>query len=654
MSFVHSATRRQRALLLSSVASFPFICAAPAFAQSATELPAITVTQSRLFDRVTPSPEADSTPRPAPIRRTPAGRAVSGTASETVRAPAPEATPSAGPSDTGIVGTATSVITSDQIARSPAATIQDVIAQLPGVQLTNLYGGINGTGTTVDLRGFGAAATSNALVLVNGRRLNDLDIAGVDFSTIPRDSIERIEVTRGNSGAVLYGDNAIGGVINIVTKTGAGVPSSARAELGVGSFNQRLAAISTAINSGPWSTSFFGNAIRSDGYRENNALHQKNAIGDIRYTTPDLSAFFTVSGDDQRLGLPGARTVDPSIGLNQLATNRRGAATPFDFADKQGANATAGFTKTIVNGIDLIVDGGVRDKKQQAQFLGSVPLSPFAASAVDSELLTWSITPRLSVTTPLFGLPSKILTGIDYYDATYDSNRSQTLGTAPIHVYNLSQQSIAGYWQQTIGFLPTTDFSYGGRIQRTSVTARDRVDPFAPGYFGDAQASPLDTSETNHALHVGIEHRLNNVVAVFGRAASAFRTPNVDERVSSGPAFDPLTFTPIPGTFALKTQTSHDVEGGLKFKAGPLDAQTSIYTMDLRNEIQFDPVNFYNRNLEPTRRYGSETSASLRARDDLVFRGGIAYTRAVFREGPFAGNDVPLVSHMTANAGRQL
>jgi len=124
----------------------------------------------------------------------------------------------------GIVGTATTVITAQEIAHSPAQTLQEIIAQAPGVQLTSLFGGINGVKTSVDLRGFGAFATSNTLVLINGRRLNDIDIAGVDFSTIPRDSIERIEIIRGNSGAVLYGDNAIGGVINIVLKNGVGGP----------------------------------------------------------------------------------------------------------------------------------------------------------------------------------------------------------------------------------------------------------------------------------------------------------------------------------------------------------------------------------------------------------------------------------------------
>src|SRR4029453_1668733 len=54
---------------------------------------------------------------------------------------------------------------------------------------------------------------------------------------------------------------------------------------------------------------------------------------------------------------------------------------------------------------------------------------------------------------------------------------------------------------------------------------------------------------------------------------------------------------------------------------------------------------------QPPRPYGSETSASFRVSDTVQLRGGMAYTRAVFREGPFAGNDVPLVSRYTRSAG---
>jgi iron complex outermembrane receptor protein len=653
MSALIKAATRHRTFLLASTFLVPVLSlgnsAASAQQAPSDQLPPIEVSppvdQTRTRARPL-SDEGSGTYRPAPNvsqTRNPNG------------APANAPSTSTAPVNrqfAGIVGASATVITAEDIARSPAQSVQEIIAQTPGVQLTSFYGGVNGAGTNVDVRGFGAFATANTLVLINGRRLNDIDLGGVDLSTIPRDSIERIEITRGNSGAVLYGDNAVGGVINIVTKTGvSGPPVSMRAEAGVGSFNQRMGSASAAVNTGPWSSSVFSNAVKSDGYRVNNALDQANGVGDIRYTTSDFSAFFAVSGDDQKLGLPGGRTVNPTTGVNELVTARTGTDTPFDFGNKQGANATAGFIKTLWDGAELIVDGGVRDKKQQAGFFGNVPLQDFNASYVDTKLQTWSLTPRLSIKNPVFGLPSAILTGIDYYDATYHSNRSQLQGTPPLDVYDLTQRTLAAYWQQTIGILPTTDFSYGGRIQQTSLTARDTLDPNAPGFFGESQISPLDSTETNHALHIGLEHRFNDAFAVFGRAASAFRTPNVDERVGASPIFDPTFTVALPRSFALKTQTSNDVEGGLRIKAGKFEMQSSIYNMDLTNEIHFDPVNFIDYNLDPTRRYGSETSATYRASDTALLRGGFAYTRAVFRDGQFTGNDVPLVSRYTASAG---
>ena len=655
MSTANTAAKRHRAVFLATTVLAFNAGAAHAQNVAATVLPPVEVSppidQNKTRARPTYD-ESGSTPRPA---RTTAPSRGAGTGSS--NAPSTGTGTGEGSGGTGglqfngIVGTSSTVITANDIAHSPYYTLPEILGQVPGVQLTSLFGGVNGVGTTVDLRGFGAFAKSNSLILINGRRLNDIDMAAVDLSTIPLNSIERVEITRGNSGAVLYGDYAIGGVINIVTKSGvAGPPVAIRGEAGAGSFNTSMANVSASTNYGPWSTSFYGNAVKSDGYRENNALDQRNGIASVNYTTPDLQGFFTVTGDDRKLGLPGSRLVDPSIGLDELATNRRGTSTPFDFSNQQGKSATAGFTKTVMNGVDLIVDGGYRQKDTQGGYFGTVFAPSFASNYVEARLKQWSITPRISVRNVVFGMPSQILTGIDYYDAVYHQDQSSFQGMLPTHRYDLNQKSIAGYWQQTIGIEPTTDISYGGRIQNMRLDARDTFDPFASPFAFGIQGLPLRTEETQYALHAGIEHRLNDVFTLFGRAARAFRTPNVDERVASGPSFDQF-FNPIPQTFLLKTQTSHDIEGGFRIRSGGFQNQTSVYLMDLENEIHFDPVNFFNYNLDPTRRYGLETASSLRVSETLLLRAGGAYTRAIFREGPFVGKDVPLVSRYTASAG---
>lgn len=535
----------------------------------------------------------------------------------------------------GITGASTSVITSDEIARAPEASIQDIIARLPGVQTKSVFGAVNGAGTTIDMRGFGAAAASNTLVLLNGRRLTDVDLGGVDFSAIPRESIERIEVTRGTAGAVLYGDNAMGGVINIVTKTGENVPPSARISGGFGTFNQREGNVSATGSAQGFSGAVFGNAFDSDGYRVNNKLRQRDATGDFRAQVGGGTLYLYVAGDDQHLGLPGSRHV--TLTSSELITDPRGAQTPTAFGDKQGVNAVLGYSRVLTNGVELIVDGGVR-KKDQLTFS---EISGFAITD-DRTLTTFSLTPRMVIQGALFGAPTKGTVGIDFYDATLDDNRGAGLTDPPIHRFALEQRSVGVYWQQTTGITPNTDISLGVRGQQTWLSARDAFDPGAPGAFFDAMAIPLHSVDAHYALHLGGEHRFNSYVTAFARVGHSFRTPNVDERIGV------LSF---PVDFNLRTQTSRDAEGGVRLYLGPVEVQSSVYDMSLQNEIHFDPSVFANINLDPTHRYGSETSASWRVLDNLTLKSGLAYTRSVFREGIYAGNDVPLVSRWTATGG---
>ena len=564
----------------------------------------------------------------------------------------------------GIVGASTSVITRDDIERSPVHNISDILSREPGIQTQNLFGGVNGARSVVDMRGFGATGPSNTLILLDGRRISDLDLAGIDLAAIPLNSIERIEITRGNSGAVLYGDGAVGGVINIVTRKSGTTPFSGSVSGAVGSFKYRDVEASLSGAQGHWSASAFSNAINSDGYRVNNFYRQMNGVGDLRYTGADGSAYLRLSADSQYIGLPGARRVNASLGIDQLATDRQGATTPFDHAGKDGFTATLGMTRMLAPGFEFILDGGVRTKHERAQFYNLTfddPPQPLSdpRAAVDTVLTTYSVTPRLNVNSTLVGLPWKATGGVDLYRAVYGSDRPLYLGAPPIDRYDLSQDTFAGYWQNTLTVLPSTDVTVGARAERIQVHARDKFDVNAPGAlscfppFGcfpaNVEGLPLDTAEWDHAVNLGVNHRINDMVALFGHWAQSFRVPNVDERVGAVTAQ-----SGVPTDFNLRTQHSHEWETGVRLHLGSAELQWSYYDMRLTDEIFFSFLpNFEakNYNLDPTRRYGHEFLSSARVNEAVMLKGGFAYTRSVFREGLFAGNDVPLVSRWTANAG---
>ncbi|RPI45970.1 MAG: TonB-dependent receptor, partial [Betaproteobacteria bacterium] len=79
------------------------------------------------------------------------------------------------------------VITAQELARSAARTLPEVIGARAGLIARDLFGN-DAALATVDMRGFGATAAQNTLVLVDGRRLNDIDQSGVQWSSIPLES----------------------------------------------------------------------------------------------------------------------------------------------------------------------------------------------------------------------------------------------------------------------------------------------------------------------------------------------------------------------------------------------------------------------------------------------------------------------------------
>jgi vitamin B12 transporter len=116
------------------------------------------------------------------------------------------------------VGTTVNVIDSEQIQSQKIQTVGDALSQVPGVQVTQ--SGSPGTVTDVSIRGSTSAQT---LVMVDGVELNTGTAGSFDIANLTTSDLDRIEVVRGAGGA-LYGSQAIGGVINLITREGQGPP----------------------------------------------------------------------------------------------------------------------------------------------------------------------------------------------------------------------------------------------------------------------------------------------------------------------------------------------------------------------------------------------------------------------------------------------
>lgn len=158
-------------------------------------------------------------------------------------------------------GSAISVVTREDIQTSNPTSLIDALRNVPGVDITETGG--PGATTNIRLRG---GNTGQTLVLIDGIRVNDPSGAAgdFDFANLLPTAIDRIEVLRGPQSA-LYGSDAMGGVVNILTRSGGGPPRfEARTE--GGAYGTLSSSASAFGSHGPWSYSFSGGGQRSDGF----------------------------------------------------------------------------------------------------------------------------------------------------------------------------------------------------------------------------------------------------------------------------------------------------------------------------------------------------------------------------------------------------
>src|SRR4029078_4271335 len=167
--------------------------------------------------------------------------------------------------------------------------------------------------------------------------------------------------------AVLYGDGASSGVINVVTRTPLKEGWVAEAMGRVGTFSPVEGQIYGSAASGSLAANASVYGYSSDGYRANNRNEQQNNTVNLRWGIAATTVDVRLATGRQDLRLPGARRVQPSIGLDEYASDPRGAQTPLDFASRDGERDGL-MLRRRWGGTDLSVGFDYRRKDQRSYF----------------------------------------------------------------------------------------------------------------------------------------------------------------------------------------------------------------------------------------------------------------------------------------------
>lgn len=557
------------------------------------------------------------------------------------------------PEDAARLPASVTVIAAEDIRKSAARTLPELLQEQAGVTMKDFYGN-NAAATAVDLRGFGATATQNTLVLVDGRRVTDPDLSGVQWSAIPLAAVERIEILRG-TGAVLYGDGATTGVVNIVTRSPLKQGRRAEAYGRAASFSTLEGALHGSVATPEFGLHAVVQGYDSDGYRENNRNRQQNAGVNLRWAPGSSTLDVRLGADRQDLRLPGARLVQPSIGLDEYTTDPRGAQTPLDWSSRDGERAGATFA-TRLGEAELSIGADWRGKDQVAYYdQAGFPVTR------DDRLDLGALTPRVRMPFALGGLRHSVTLGADGYRWRYDSRRSDLPQNVaqPVNRVQVDQDVRGYYLQDAIALAPASLLTLGWREERVKYDARDTLDPSAPGAGFATQAAPVQETQKQHAWELGLRHAYSGANAVFARAQRSFRFVNADEIYE-----DDASFT--KQFQILRPQSAHTWELGAERRAGSLFARATLFRMDVEDEIHLDPftTGVGNRNLPPSRRQGVELESRWQAAPGVKLTAAYAWTDAKYLEGtlpggPFAigtdlaiaGKRVPLVPEHKLNLG---
>ena len=527
------------------------------------------------------------------------------------------------------------VITADDIAKSPATTVVDLLAAEANLVVQDFYGNDKKAG--VDMRGMGATAISNVLIVVDGERLNETDQSGPDLSTLMLSQIERIEVIRGG-GSVRHGPGAVGGVIEITTRRPKPGPAQARLGLGVASYGGRTALASVEGGQGDVAARLQAGYQQSDGYRENSAYWSNKLSGELRWTPMvpggSLDAHVRATLSKDRHGLPGHLPIEVLEGSEQ---DRRGSRSPFDRGATDDLRVSLGVAYDHTDWGRTSLNYQLRDRRNPylmgfAPVLGVFSLEEqikFQMSEIVSNRNEWQLTHEWATT--VAGLPQSIVVGSIWGDGGYRRREADL---------DEPKRDMQGQVRTRAGYVDAKLSPWQGM----QVHAGLRWDGMRVDQQRHDESSDAETVRRwgQRSSELGWSWRVTPAWEPFFSISRHIRQPNLDDLASA--------------TDDLRPQRGRTREAGLRLEPlSDLRATMSVFDMHIDDEIVYGPTEpgglSLNRNAPfATHRKGGEAEVRWQVLQSLRVHMQWAYVSPRFVG---QGSDVPLVPRRTRNAGVQ-
>ncbi len=509
------------------------------------------------------------------------------------------------------------------IEASNAQNIPDLLKQGLGVHVVD---NSSTKTTTIDIRGFGDTASRNVLVLVNDRILNTVDISSPDLTQIPLSSVERIEIIRG-AGSVLYGDRAVGGIVNIITKKGTG-PLTGRFGTYFGSYDRRATDVEVSGSKNKLGYYFYSKYNDDHGYRQNSDVLSKDFKTRLDYDwLQKIKVDVDYSYHEDQYGFPGGLS-----GANLSAMGPRATTTPNNFARSKDSSLKTGFAITpwlqdIYYG-QFVLDLYLRDRDV---------FDSFSGFDTGRGTRTTGITGKYVFDHTIFDKQFNFVTGVDIYDHETDiqgsgSNTDDlTISRTDFGVFGFAEyEALKNLFVNGGGRYYQAKYAFS---QRNGVAVDERQKPDVLVYMG------------------GLKYEYAKGSNVHASVQRTFRFLATDEWYSS-----------FSGTLNtdLKQQKGIQYEVGLKHNfADKVTFTVTPYWIDNQDEIYFDPSNFVNTNYDRTIRRGVEIGQETKLSklmpipfvDELNFITNYNLQKAQFKGGANDKKDIPLVPHQQFSGG---